>query len=58
MILNSFKYAGISNLLYGSQVYKFRGDEDLEKGNETIKLKNEVALDQEDHYVTRGGSNQ
>ena len=49
MILNSFKYAGIRSSSEGSKVEQFRGYEELEKGNETIELENEEALDQEDN---------
>ena len=51
IILNSFKYAWISSELDESEDYQFRSDEDLEKGDETIELGNEEALDQEDAYV-------
>ena len=37
MILNSFKYAEISNQLDGNQDHKFRGYEDLEKEKKIIK---------------------
>ena len=50
------KYAGIRGELDGSKDHQFRGNEDLEKGNETIKLENESALDKEDHYETSNGS--
>ena len=30
----------------------FRGYENLEKGNEAIKIENEKGLDQEDEYIT------
>ena len=56
--LNSFKYSGISSEIDGREDHQFRGDEDLEKGNDTIELENEEAFDQEDHYVTSSGSDQ
>ena len=42
MILNSFIYAWISSSLDLSEDHQFRG---LEKGNGTIELENEEALD-------------
>ena len=39
MMLNSFKYSGISNSLDGSEDYLFRGYEDIEKEMRLFKLK-------------------
>ena len=58
IIFNSFKYAGISSELVGSEDHQFRGYEDLDKGYETIKLESEETLDQEDDYVISNGSDQ
>ena len=52
MTLNSLKYAGISSSLDWSEDYQFWSFINLGKGNETIELKNEEVLDQEDDYVT------
>ena len=52
MIVNSFKFAGISSKLSGNEEDQFRGNKDLEKQNETIEFENEEALDQENDYVT------
>ena len=58
MILNSFRYARISSELDRSEHHQFRVYQDLEKGNETIELENEEALDQENGYKTSSRSNQ
>ena len=58
MILNSFKYAGISNELGGSQDHQFRGYENIEKGYKAKELKNEETLYHEDDYVASCGPDQ
>ena len=44
MIFNSFKYSLISSSLDGTEDGKFRGYEDIEKGNEIIKIDNDDVL--------------
>ena len=54
IILNSFKYAGISSKLDRSRDHQFRGNDDEEKESETIELENEGVLDQEDDFKASG----
>ena len=58
MILNSFKFAGISSSLGGNEDDQFIGYEDQEKRNKTIEFEDEEVLDQEKVYVTSYGSYQ
>ena len=41
MIFNSIKYSRISNLLDGSEDGQIRGNENIEKGNKIIQIKND-----------------
>ena len=46
----------ISSELDRSKDHQFRGYQDFDIGNGTIKFESEEALDQEDHYLTSSGS--
>ena len=52
MILNSFKYSGISNSLNGSEDYQFRGNEDIDKGSKIIQIENDELYLNDDYVAS------